>query len=314
MKGSLKIFTLSLFVLIIVFFIASYVISISKKPVLTDEDRKTAPGQFIELSKGIIHYELTGSQNGETVVLIHGFTTPSFVWDYNVDELKNAGFRVLRYDHYGRGFSARPDVAYDRDLYDQELIELLQKLNIKLPVHIIGLSMGGAISVIFADRHPEMVYTVSLIAPAGFPVEQSFAIKLAKTPIIGEYIMAVVGDRVVLSGVKKAFVHPDKLPEYENKFKVQMQYKGFNEALLSTMRYMHMDQLKDAYQRLGKQNKRVLLIWGRKDMILPFSKSKDAKAAIPNVEFHSIENGGHTVNYENPEIVNPILVKFLKNK
>jgi pimeloyl-ACP methyl ester carboxylesterase len=290
------------------------VFSISKKPVLTDEDRKTASGQFIELSKGIIHYELSGPENGQTVVLVHGFTTPYFVWDYNVAELVNAGFRVLRYDHYGRGFSDRPDIAYDRDLYDQELIELLQKLNIKLPVHIIGLSMGGAISVIFADRHPEMVHTVSLIAPAGFPAEQSFAIKLAKTPGIGEYIMAVMGDRIILQGVKKAFVHPEKLPEYENKFKVQMKYKGFNESLLSTMRYMQMDQLKDAYERLGKQNKPVLLIWGLKDMILPFSHSDKAKAAIPNVEFHAIKNGGHTVNYEDPKIVNSTLLKFLLNR
>jgi len=311
-KGFIKMFVLILFILIIVFLIGSYVFSISKKTSLTEEARKAAIGQFIELSKGIIHYELTGPQYGETVVLIHGFTTPSFVWDYNVDALKNAGFRVLRYDHYGRGFSDRPKIKYDRDLYDQELIELLQKLNIKLPVNIVGLSMGGAISVVFADRHPEMVSTVSLIAPAGFPAEQSFAIKLAKAPIIGDYIMAVMGDRVVLSGVKKAFVQPDKLPEYENRFKVQMQYKGFTESLLSTLRYMHMDQLEDSYERLGKQNKPVLLIWGRKDQILPFSHSAKVKSAIPNIEFYAIENGGHTVNYEDPEIVNPILVKFLK--
>ena len=113
-----------------------------------------------------------GPETGQTVVMVHGFTTPYFVWDYNVNKLINAGFRVFRYDHYGRGFSDRPDVAYDRDLYDQLLIELLQKLNIKTPVHLVGLSMGGAICVVFADRHPGMVSSVSLIAPAGFPIEE----------------------------------------------------------------------------------------------------------------------------------------------
>jgi pimeloyl-ACP methyl ester carboxylesterase len=311
MKRFLKIFVLILFILIGVFLVGTYLYSINKKAVLTDEHRKPASGQFIQLSRGTIHYELSGSENGKTVVLIHGFTTPYFVWDYNVDELKNAGFRVLRYDHYGRGLSDRPDVVYDRSLYDEELIELLHKLNIKLPVHIVGLSMGGAISVIFADRHPEMVSTISLIAPAGFPVKQSFAIKLAKTTVIGDYVMALLGDRVVLAGVKKAFVHPERLPEYEEKFKAQMKYRGFIKALLSTMRYMHMDQLSDVYERLGKQMKPVLLIWGQKDMILPFSLSEKANAALPNAEFHAIENGGHTVNYENPELVNPILLKFL---
>jgi pimeloyl-ACP methyl ester carboxylesterase len=313
MTRFMKIFILILFVLIVAFLIVSYEVSISKKPVITDEARKTAPGHFIQLSKGVIHYELMGHENGQTVVMVHGFTTPYFVWDYNVSKLINAGFRVLRYDHYGRGFSDRPDVAYDRDLYDQLLIELLQKLNIKTPVHLVGLSMGGAICVVFADRHPGMVSSVSLIAPAGFPVEEPFAIKLAQAPVIGDYIMAVLGDRVVLKGVKKAFVHPENLPEYENKFIVQMKYKGYNQSLLSTMRYMNMDQLSDTYERLGKQNTPVLLIWGNKDQVLPFSNSKKIKAAIQHVEFHEIENAGHNVNYENPEIVNPILVKFLLN-
>ncbi len=314
MISFIKIFVLILFFLIISFLIVTYTVSISKKQVLNSEARKTAPGQFIQLSKGMVHYELSGPENGQTVIMVHGFTTPYFVWDYNVRELLNAGFRVLRYDHYGRGFSDRPDVRYDRALYDELLTELVQKLSIKTPVHLVGLSMGGAICVIFADRHPEMVATVSLISPAGFPINEPFVIKLAQAPVIGDYIMAALGDRFVLLGIKKAFVYPDKLPEYEDKFKIQMKYKGFNQSLLSTMRYMNMDQLGDAYERLGKQNKPVLLIWGDKDQILPFSNSENIKAAISHVEFHAIENAGHNVNYENPEIVNPILVTFLKNR
>ena len=311
MEGFTKILILVLVILFVIL-VGFYLFSINRKSVLSDEDRKTAPGQFIEFSNGKIHYELSGPENGQIVVLINGLTTPYFVWDNNANELKNAGFRVLRYDHYGRGFSDRPVVAYDRDLYDQELMDLLQKLKLKLPVHIVGLSMGGAISVIFADRHPEMVSSLSLFAPAGFPVKQTFAIKLATTPVVGEYIMAVLGDRIILQGIKKAFIHPEKLPEFEESFKAQMRFKGFNEALLSTIRVMRMDQLRDAYERLGKQNKPVLLIWGRKDMILPFSHSEKAKTALPKAEFHAIEDGGHNLNYEDPDIVNPILVEFLK--
>jgi len=48
-----------------------------------------------------------------------------------------------------------------------------------------------------------------------------------------------------------------------------------------------------------------------KRRFLPFSISEKAKTALPNAEFHAIGNGGHTVNYENPELVNPILLKFL---
>lgn len=285
--------------------------AITRKEILDDDARKTAPGQFIELSKGVVHYEMKGPVERETVVLIHGFATPSFIWDNNYDELVNAGFRVLRYDHYGRGFSDRPELKYNSNLFDQQLTELLTSLNVKLPVHLVGLSMGGAVAINFADRHPEMVSKIALIAPAGFPFKESFAMKLAKLPILGDFLMSVAGDRFILSGVKEAFVNPEKLPAFEKKFKVPMKYRGFNEALLSTMRHMNMKSLGDTYGRVGKQERPVLLIWGRQDDVLPFKNSEKVKEAIPHVLFHAIKGAGHNLIYENPEIVNPILYEFL---
>ncbi len=161
---------LIILVLIAVLLVGSYGYFISKKTVLDDTARKSAGGQFIKLSEGVVHYEIVGPDTGRVVVLIHGLTTPYFVWDHNFKDLVNAGFRVLRYDHYGRGFSDRPDVVYDRDLYDRQLVELLQRLKIRLPVHLTGLAMGGAVAVYFADRHPEMVSKIALFAPAGFPI------------------------------------------------------------------------------------------------------------------------------------------------
>jgi pimeloyl-ACP methyl ester carboxylesterase len=311
--GFSKLKVLAVLTLIAAVFVGSYVYAILRKDLIDDAARKSAAGRFIKLSKGIVHFEMAGPEKGQTVVLIHGFTTPFFIWDNNTDELLEAGFRVLRYDHYGRGFSDRPDLVYDRELYDQQLLEILQKLEIKLPVHLVGLSMGGAVAVTFADRHPDMVSKICLIAPAGFPIKQPLPVKLAKTPILGDYIMALVGDRVVLAGVKKAFVNPEKLPAFEKKFKVQMKYRGFKQALLSTMRYMQMHNLGQTYQRVGKQNKPLALIWGRKDRILPFANSEKVMLAVPHADFQAIEGAGHNANYENPQMVNPILLKFLQS-
>jgi pimeloyl-ACP methyl ester carboxylesterase len=292
----------------------SYIYAINSKPALDDEARQAAPGSFIQLSRGIVHYEMVGPENGDIVVLIHGLATPYFIWDHNVSALVSAGFRVLRYDHYGRGFSDRPDVTYGRDLYDQQLLELLQKLNVKLPVHLVGLSMGGAVATIFSDRHPDMVAKLCLIAPAGFPFKESLAIRLAQIPVIGDYLMAVIGDRVVLEGVKEAFVTPEQFPEFEKKFNTPLKYAGFQRALLSTMRNMDMTNLSETYQRVGKQQKPVLLLWGRKDQVLPFKHSEKVKQAIPHLVFHDIAAAGHNLNYENPEIVNPKLDAFLSGR
>ncbi|HCK65361.1 MAG TPA: alpha/beta hydrolase, partial [Anaerolineae bacterium] len=43
--------------------------------------RKEAGGDFIQLSNGVTHYQLGGDENGDTVVLVHGFSVPSFIYD-----------------------------------------------------------------------------------------------------------------------------------------------------------------------------------------------------------------------------------------
>jgi len=59
-------------------------------------------------------------------------------------------------------------------------------------------------------------------------------------------------------------------------------------------------------------NKPVLLFWGRKDTTVPFSHSAELITAIPNVAFHAIDGCGHAPHHEKPEMVNPILLEFLR--
>ena len=60
------------------------------------------------------HFTMTERPTGCTVVLAHGFSVPYFVYDPTFEFLTQAGFRVLRYDLFGRGFSDRPQVGDGR--------------------------------------------------------------------------------------------------------------------------------------------------------------------------------------------------------
>ena len=291
---------------------ASYFSMTATKPDLDDSARQAAPGTFVRLSDGIVHFQAAGPEDAPTVLFVHGLATPSFIWDYNFTRLADAGFRTFRYDHYGRGFSDRPRLVYDRDLYDRQLFELITKLNIRTPVNLVGLSMGGAVVIGFTDRHPEMVARICLIAPAGFPIEVPFAANVAMMPLIGEVLTALIGDRVVLEGVRNAFIDPGKLTDYEKKFKLSLKYRGFHHALLSTLRHMDMHNLGEVYRRVGRRKIPVLLIWGRHDRVLPYANSRKVLTAIPTAEFQAIDGGGHNLNYENPDAVNPLLIDFFR--
>ena len=100
---------------------------------LDDAVRRATPGQFVRLTNGYTHYEIAGPPAGRVVVLVAGFSVPYYIWDPTFKALTGAGFRVLRYDYYGRGYSDRPDIAYTDELYVRQLAELLDSLQIAAP-------------------------------------------------------------------------------------------------------------------------------------------------------------------------------------
>jgi pimeloyl-ACP methyl ester carboxylesterase len=280
--------------------------------VLDAEARSAAPGSFVELPDGITHYEMAGPPEGQLVVLVHGFSVPYYIWDPTFAALVQAGFRVLRYDLYGRGYSDRPEAVYNQDLFDRQLLHLLAALHVDRPVDLVGLSMGGAISVTFTDRHPDMVNKLCLISPAGLPMKRPALAGLVEAPLLGEWFMSLFGDKILVDWLRGDFRQPEKFPEYQAKYRVPMKYVGFKRAILSTIRSGFLSDMTETYRRVGQQKRPVLLIWGREDNAIPFSTSEKVRAAIPQVEFQAIDEAGHVSHYERPEIVNRLLIEFLR--
>jgi pimeloyl-ACP methyl ester carboxylesterase len=279
---------------------------------LDEATRSSASGSFLRLSDGCTHYELGGPQTGLPVVLVHGFSVPYFIWDPTFAFLTASGFRVLRYDLFGRGYSDRPNLRYDVDLFCKQLRELLDTLGLDR-VNLIGLSMGGPISATFTARHPERVRKLVLVDPAGAsPVTFSRVLKAATTPGFGELALGLFGSGSLSKGVKSDFYDPAHVKAFVQRYMVQMQYKGFMRALLSTMRTGMLGDFMEEYRTVGEQGTPTLLFWGRDDKTVPFKHSDTIRSAIPQSEFHAFDRCGHIPHYEKPEEANPLLLEFLK--
>jgi pimeloyl-ACP methyl ester carboxylesterase len=280
---------------------------------LDDDARRSAGGSFVSLTDGVTHYELSNPEGGQTVVLVHGFSVPYFIFDPTFDFLTQNGFRTLRYDLFGRGFSDRPRARYNMDLFVRQLLDLLDALRLTLPLNLIGLSMGGPIAAAFTTRHPERVKSLTLIDPAGArAVSLSPMLKAMKLPGLAEAAFGLVGSESLLKSAAKDFFDPELVEMFLEKYKVQMQYKGFKRAILSTIRNTMLGSFIETYKTLGKMDKPVLLVWGRDDTTVPFEHSRDLLAVMPQAELHVIEACGHIPHYEKPDEFNPILLEFLK--
>lgn len=280
---------------------------------LNDLARQQASGSFLRLSDGVTHYELGNPDADETVLLVHGFSVPYFIYDTTFRFLTQAGLRVARYDLFGRGFSDRPDTIYDIDLFVRQLGDLLDALRFTRPVSLIGLSTGGPITAAFTARFPERVHKLGLIDPIGAkPLPFVPIVKIAALPFVGERILNLLRADGI-SGRIAVYFNRELVKEFRSRYIVQMHYKGFRRAILSTIRSGLLESFLDVYEQIGKMDKPVLLLWGRDDPTVPIRHSKLLRAAMPQTEFHVIANCGHAPHHEKPEEVNPILLRFLRS-
>ena len=280
---------------------------------LNEFTRRELSGSFIELPDGFTHYQLSNPEKEDTVILVHGFSVPYFIYDPTFAFLTQSGFRVVRYDFFGRGFSDRPDRRYDLDLYVKQLGDLSDALGFTRPVSLVGLSTGGPITTAFAARCPERVKKLVLIDPIGAKA-LPFAglLKLAASPFVGEAILGLVRSGKRIKNLALGFVDPELVGQVQARYLAQMQYRGFRRGILSSIRNGLIDPVLEIYERVGKMAKPVLLFWGRGDRTVPVQHSQLLRAAVPNLEFHVIENCGHLPHYEKPDQVNPILLEFLR--
>jgi len=280
---------------------------------LDDEARRLIDGSFVRLSDGVTHYELGNPTGDHIVVLVHGFSVPFYIYDPTFRFLTHQGFRVLRYDLFGRGFSDRPDTNYNIDLFVNQLSDLLNALQISQPISLVGLSMGGPITAAFTARHPKRVEKLVLIDPAGArTLFLSRILDVLAAPRIGETLLNLAGNGGVIKTIATDIFDKKLVEQFVERYMVQVQYKGFRNAILSTVRNHVIDSCIDIYRQVGSLHKSVLLLWGRHDHTVPLRHSNVLRAAIPNLEFHIIEDCSHIPHYEKPDETNAILLEFLR--
>ncbi len=275
---------------------------------LDETERKKLGGTYIDLSYGVTHYELTGPSNGKVVVLVHGGTVPLWTWDSQIKVLNDAGFRTLSYDKYGRGYSDRPGVTYDQQLYTNQLFELVDRLELTQKFDLIGISLGGATAVNFTAQYPDRVQKLVLISPLikNFRVPSVFQI-----PVIGEFTARVVGTRILIARFTSLFEDDPEFENYKARYVEQTTYKGFQRSLLSMLRNDALGDYTNAYKNLGKQNRDILLVWGTEDKEVTREMIKSIRSFLPNVDFKPVEGLGHGLLFQEPEIISSLIIDFL---
>ncbi len=277
---------------------------------LDDSARRATPGQFVRLTDGYTHYEIAGPPTGHVVVLAAGFSVPYYIWDPTFKALTDAGFRVLRYDYYGRGFSDRPDVPYTQGLYVRQLTELLDALQITDSIDLVGLSLGGAIVTSFADVFPNRARSLIYMDPS-FRTPGSLP-PFAGVPFVWNVVAAVGAERGWADEQPGDFLHRERFPDWADRYRVQMQYRGFRRARLSELVANASADQREELERVGTHPRLVLVIWGKQNPSMPFESSGPLLETMPRARLVAVEDSGHLPQWEQPAITQSAIVEFLR--
>ncbi len=268
---------------------------------------------FLQLSQGMTSYELCGPENAPLIVLIHGGTIPMCTWNEQVNKFTEAGFRVLRYDQYGRGGSQRLSTPYNRQVFSDQLHDLLNSLNIHQPVHLLGPSFGGAISVTFASRFPQRVNSIVLISPVLDLLHSDSSlllpIKICTIPIFGDFFFRVfIKKKMINRGLE---LISDSL--CKTIFLNQFTIKGTERSLLSAFRSDAYGNYHQETLLTGKIVKNILLVRGKNDKEVTGKMINKVKDDLPGCRFVELETAGHSpFSGENGSAFTRTLIEYFK--
>jgi len=261
-----------------------------------DSFRKTInSGNFAELSNGFTYYNIDNRFNENTLVFIHGFSVPSYIWEKTYNSAKEKGFKVIKLDLYGRGFSDNPDLDYTDELFANQVIELLQELQITNAT-FLGLSNGGRVISKLADIKPNMVDKLVYVSASSFNNHKNTADKNVSKDEINEFIKNRYP--TISSGQLSDFKYPENYPLWDDKYEELLKFKGFARALISTLKNHKNLDLEN--KEISDSNKKVYTIWGDSDSVVVYNDIKEKlNKLIPNRFEYIVPNSGHLPHIEN---------------
>lgn len=289
---------------------AAYGYALAGLKELDESARDALGGSYLQTDRGVLSYTRQGNFEAPAVILVHGFSTPKFVWEQITPHLLEAGFQVVTYDHFGRGFSDRPAGPYDSALYQSELSAIISGLELTTPVTLVGYSMGGANVVDYTASHPQQIEQLVLIAPAGYMRNSQSASALI-APVIGDWLFTVFGKQFAYAGIQ-AEVEAGRAPaDMLTKFEAQAAFKGYTDAMLSTLRHYPMGDLAHRYKPLGETGIPVTAIWGTADKIVPYDGAALMAQDIPQLELITVDGANHNMTFGQAQVVAGALLAAL---
>ena len=254
-----------------------------------------------------MYYERHGD-DGDPLVLVHGYTGDVTDWRHQVPEFSTT-HRLLMMDHRGHGKSEAPA---DRETYTilqmaDDVEALASEVGFE-SYHLVGHSMGGAVSQEIALRSPRRLLSLTLHDTSwNFMRSRNLQVAQwmeARRKLAEEQGMAAVAEQMPSRIAPPPHMPADRIAETNERLK-RMSVDGFIGA------WRALEQWGGTTDRIQSVAVPTMVICGDMDYGL-IDAAKGMAAAIPGATLEIVPEAGHSPQYERPELFNAALRKHLE--
>ncbi|WP_406641120.1 alpha/beta hydrolase [Amycolatopsis sp. WGS_07] len=267
-----------------------------------------------------LHIRHTPGPDGTPAVYVHGLGGSSTNWT-DLAALLAPSAAGQAVDLPGFGYS-EPVAGFAFGLDDHAAVVASQLERLGRPVHLLGNSMGGAISLLLAARRPELVRTLTLISPA-MPDRRPDPRRLSD-PLMALAYLPVVGARVrrrmagmtarerAAQVIKLCFHDPSRFPDarLDELVEEHAARAGFPWALAAMERstfgiFRRWTALGAAsLWSVAKQVQApTLVVWGLHDRVISVKRAPRTAQSIPRARMLVLPRTGHVAQMERPQVV-----------
>ena len=265
--------------------------------------------EYIEVEPNV-RLHITDAGQGRPIILIHGWPLSDEMYEYQYNDLINAGFRIIGITLRGFGKSDKPYGSYDYDVHVLDINKILIELEVENAV-MCGFSMGGAIAIryvsAFYGAHISKLVLAGAAAPS-WTQREGFPYNL---PI------SEVDDLIALNNIDR----PKLMSDFAKIFSANE--TSLNEGIgswlynicISASSYATAQSLialrdTDLRSDLEKISIPTLIMHGKKDKICDFILAQQMKKGISDSHIVAFEKSGHSLFLEEMSKFNAELIKF----
>jgi pimeloyl-ACP methyl ester carboxylesterase len=231
--------------------------------------------------------------------------------------LASSGYAGYALDLLGHGESHKPEARKDytvESVYEHFSV-WVDSLKITEPMTLVGHSLGGALSLMYASRHPERVRALVLVDPFYdikqlSPVIQSSLIRRFLTTPMVELtpywlfrLFVEVTSFNYYIGNRESHILPEHV-----RYQTALDYTRASSGI-----YNIVHTLPNLHSKLSQIQQPTLLLWGGRDQTLTPSSFSQLAGMLPNVtSIHIQPLCGHVPHQCHPGTFNPYVLEFLK--